>query len=240
VDPVNGSNLRRIAHVIVEWAISQEPRTNKRLNSSILICGLALLFGVGGMLIANSFRLGASEKPDAPTGKFQLRDLKGQLINFDDVGMGMNLIRVQPTLAAKWQLRDLNGKSVQLSDFKGKVVVLNFWATWCPPCKAELPDLIHLQREFSHKGAIVVGISVDSLSPSGVLAFTRKIGINYPIVMGTEELSEQYGAVYGIPITYVIDRNGTIIAINPGLLNKQAVELMINQLLANSRSTEKT
>ena len=58
--------------------------------------------------------------------------------------------------------------------------------------------------------------------------------------MGTEELSEQYGAVYGIPITYVIDRNGTIIAINPGLLNKQAVELMINQLLANSRSTEKT
>ncbi len=193
-------------------------------------------------MIANSFGFGASEVPGllSPAGIFQLRDLKGQPIDYYDLGSGMNLIRLRPAMAPNWKLQDLNGKNVQLSDFKGKVVVLNFWATWCPPCKAELPDLIQLQREFGHKGAIVLGVSVDSLSPQEVQAFATKIGINYPIVIGTDGLSEQYGANIGIPITYIIDSNGLVVALNLGLLNKQAAEVMINQLLANPRSTKKT
>ncbi len=226
--------------IIVKFVISLEPPTNK--HSSILICGLALLFGVGAILIINSFRLVASEVPGllSPAGKFQLRDLKGHLISFDDVGMGQNLIRVQPALAVNWQLRDLDGKSVRFSDFKGKVVVLNFWATWCPPCKKELPDLIQLQREFGRRSAVVVGVSVDSVSTKEVQSFATKIGINYPVIMGTDELSEQYGADNGIPITYIIDSAGVIIAVNPGLLDRQATELIINQLLVNPQPTKKT
>ena len=83
-----------------------------------------------------------------------------------------------------WQLQSLEGKPVQLADFKGKVVVLNFWATWCPPCRAEIPDLVSLQQQYAARGLVVVGISMDEGGPAGVASFV-KTGINYPVVNGT-------------------------------------------------------
>ncbi len=116
------------------------------------------------------------------------------------------------TVAPPWELKDVDGKTVKLSDFKGKVVVLNFWATWCPPCLAEIPSFMKLQDAYSKQGVTFVGISVDQGGPQVVANFVKKKKINYPIVLGDPDIAEKYAATDGIPDTFVIDRKGNITA----------------------------
>ena len=134
--------------------------------------------------------------------------------------------------APPWTLNDLDGKPVSLSDFKGKVVVLDLWATWCPPCRAEIPHFIEIQNEYQDKGVTVVGMSIDSIVPADVAKFVKDNGMNYPIVMADEKTATAYGADQGIPFTVVIDKNGNVVARHLGYTDKSVFEDDIKKTLA--------
>jgi peroxiredoxin len=133
--------------------------------------------------------------------------------------------------APDWELTDLSGKMVRLSDFKGKVVVMNFWATWCQPCSKEIPWFIDLQRKYSGNGLVVVGVSLDEGGPEVVKPFAVKRGISYPVVMGTDEVAAKYGDVQAIPTTFIINREGNIAAGHEGLVDEATLESEIKPLL---------
>lgn len=120
--------------------------------------------------------------------------------------------------APSLKLKDLDGKDVALSDLKGKVVFVNFWATWCGPCQDEIPTLIDLQNQYASKGFTVVGIAMDEEGKGVVAPFVakelydvkgQKLHINYPILLGTDEASDKFGGILGYPTSFLISRNGT-------------------------------
>jgi peroxiredoxin len=131
--------------------------------------------------------------------------------------------------APAFTLTDLSGKSVSLSDFKGKVLILDFWATWCPPCKKEIPDFIELQKQYGSQGVQIVGIALDQ--PDKVKAFVQQNGINYPVLMGNEAITVKYGGIDGIPTTFVIDKKGKIINRFEGYRPRNVFEGEIKNLL---------
>lgn len=117
---------------------------------------------------------------------------------------------VPPTPAPVWKLKDVNGKTVSSADFKGKVVVIDFWATWCPPCRDEIPGYIELQKKYGKDGLVIIGVSLDQKGPEVVKPFMAKMGINYPIVMADEDTPAAFGGIEAIPTTLIIDRAGMI------------------------------
>jgi DsbE subfamily thiol:disulfide oxidoreductase len=133
--------------------------------------------------------------------------------------------------APEWELKDTEGKVVKSSDFAGKVVILDFWATWCPPCKAEIPGFIELQKKYGDKGLVVVGVSLDEQGPAVVKPFMQQFGMNYPVVMGDEKITQDFGGVAAIPTTFIIDKNGNIAAKHVGYAPKETFEKEITPLL---------
>jgi thiol-disulfide isomerase/thioredoxin len=133
--------------------------------------------------------------------------------------------------APEWSLKDVNGKAVKSSDFAGKVVVLDFWATWCPPCKQEIPGFIDLQKKYGEKGLVILGVSLDEGGPEVVKPFIKEFGINYPIVMGDEKIVSAFGGIEGIPTTFIINRKGEIVAKHVGFRPTEAFEKEITPLL---------
>ncbi|NQV50654.1 MAG: TlpA family protein disulfide reductase [Candidatus Marinimicrobia bacterium] len=116
---------------------------------------------------------------------------------------------VEAQEAPNFTLTDLNGQKVSLSDFKGKVIIVDFWATWCGPCKMEIPSFIKLQEDYKDD-VVILGISLDQSGPKAVVPFAKKMNINYPIVYGDGSVVQAYGGVRGIPTTFVIDRDFNI------------------------------
>ena len=129
-----------------------------------------------------------------------------------------------------WELTDPDGKPVKSSDFDGKVLILDFWATWCPPCRAEIPGFIELQNEYGEKGLVVVGVLLDEKEPARVKQFMKEFGINYPVVIGTFNIMEYFGGM-GMPSTFVINRSGKIVARHIGFASKETLEREIAPLL---------
>jgi len=133
--------------------------------------------------------------------------------------------------APGWELTDLAGKTVRSSDFKGKVVILDFWATWCPPCRAEIPGFIELQKKYQAQGLAVVGVSVDQAGVDSIRSFVQKQGINYPVVLADEKIETAYGGIEGLPTTFIIDRAGRIVKQHLGFTEKAVIEMEIKPLL---------
>ncbi len=117
---------------------------------------------------------------------------------------------VAPVPAPAWKLKDVDGKVVTSDQFKGKVVVLDFWATWCPPCRAEIPGYVSLQKKYGADGLVFVGISVDEDGPEVVRKFIKDHAINYPVVMFNADVVNAFGPVEAYPTTFIIDRDGMI------------------------------
>jgi len=136
--------------------------------------------------------------------------------------------------APDFELTSLDGKSVKLSDYRGKAVVLNFWATWCGPCKIEMPWLVDLETKYQGQGLQIVGVSMDDLSKDKVQDFATQMGLNYTVLMGKEAVGEQYGGVEGLPTTFYIDRSGKVIESVAGLISKSEIEANIKRALGNS------
>ena len=112
--------------------------------------------------------------------------------------------------APAWKLMDVNGKSISSEQFKGKVVVVDFWATWCGPCREEIPGYIALQKKYGADKLAIVGVSLDQAGPDVVKAFIAKNGVNYQMVMGDDAVQTAFGGLEAIPTTFLIDRTGQI------------------------------
>lgn len=124
-----------------------------------------------------------------------------------------------------------DGKTVKLSDYKGKVRIVDFWATWCPPCRGEIPHFVSLQKQFGKKGLQVIGLSVDREGPEVVNKFAKEQGINYVSLMADEKVIGDYGGIRGIPTTFVIDRDGNIVKKYVGGTDEAVFEKDIKDLL---------
>lgn len=132
------------------------------------------------------------------------------------------------------ELRDLNGRTLRLSDYKGKVVLINFWATWCPPCRAEMPDLVRLQREHAKDGLQIIGITYPPEQKARVRRFASRLKVNYPIVLGTRELKSRFSSDETLPLTVVINRDGKVSDIIGGILLREEFDEKIKPLLMKS------
>jgi len=129
-------------------------------------------------------------------------------------------------------LKDIDGKDVSLQSFKGKVVLLDFWATWCGPCKVEIPHFIEFQQKYGAKGLHVVGISVDD-PVDKLTPYVKEMGMNYPVLqgLGHDDVQDAYGPILGIPVSVIISRDGKICATHTGLTGKDVFEQEIKSLL---------
>lgn len=128
-------------------------------------------------------------------------------------------------------LTDLHGRTVRLSDYKGRVVLLNFWATWCPPCRAEMPDLVKWQRRYGRKGLQIIGITYPPTVRADARRFTRKLRVTYPILRGTRATKTLFTASETLPMTVIIDRAGNIRAVIEGILLPEEFAGQVRPLL---------
>jgi peroxiredoxin len=129
-------------------------------------------------------------------------------------------------------LKDIAGKDVQLSRYKGQVVLLNFWATWCVPCKREIPSLTALYRDYKERGFVVLGVSVDSEVRS-IKPFARDMKMNYPVLIGAgrEDLSKEFGPFLGFPTSVLVARDGQVCVRHVGIVSQSKLEQQIKALL---------
>src|SRR5712671_5150985 len=135
-------------------------------------------------------------------------------------------------MAPDFQLKTLDGKTAKLSDYKGKAVLLNFWATWCEPCKIEMPWFVELQKEYGPQGLEIVGIAMEDTKNDAIAAFAKEMGVNYTILRGKEAVGEAYGGVEGLPTTFFIGRDGKLVDQSTGLVSRSEIVDHIKEALA--------
>jgi len=137
--------------------------------------------------------------------------------------------------AANFSLPDANGIQVALADYKGKVVLLNFWATWCGPCKIEIPWFIEFNKAYKDRGFAVLGVSMDDDGWKSVKPYLAEKRIAYPVVVGNDRVSKSYGDVDSLPTTFIIDRDGKVAFVHMGLVGKDTYEKEIESLLSEGK-----
>ena len=143
----------------------------------------------------------------------------------------------QSTIAPDFSLESLDGTTMRLSDLRGKAVLLNFWATWCAPCKIEMPWFVELQKQYGPQGLQIVGVAMDDASKEDIGKFAKSMGVNYPILIGKEAVGNQYGGVPALPETFLIGRDGKIVDKIVGLKGKGEIEDSIRKALETRPAT---
>lgn len=142
-------------------------------------------------------------------------------------------------MAPDFTLTDINGAKLSLSDYKGKVVLLDFWASWCGPCRIEIPWFVQMQEKYRDQGFAVLGVAMQD-TPDSVGSFYQQFHLNYPVAMGTAQLAALYGGIYGLPTSFVIGRDGRIYAQHSGTTGAMIFQKEIEQLLAEKSQDEDT
>jgi peroxiredoxin len=137
-------------------------------------------------------------------------------------------------VAPDFTLQSLDGKTVRLSDFRGKPVVLNFWATWCGPCKIEMPWFVDLQKQYGPSGLQFLGVAMDDASTKDIAEFAESMKVNYPILLGKDAVGDAYGGVQFLPETFFIDRDGKVVDKAFGLKGRGEIEDAIKKILGPS------
>ena len=140
-------------------------------------------------------------------------------------------------MAPAVSLTDITGKPLKLSDYQGRVVVLDFWATWCGPCRIEIPGFIEMQKRYGSQGFSMIGISMDD-SPEPVVDFYKELQMDYPVAVGNSRLGEIYGGIQGLPTTFLIGRDGRIYAKHVGATDPNVFETEVKELLAAEPGVE--
>ena len=138
------------------------------------------------------------------------------------------------TEAPEFALPDLEGKVVKTSDLRGKVVILDFWATWCPPCRQEVPHFVALHSKYRDQGLAIVGLSLDKGGVQDVKPFAEEYNVNYMMLIANDETARDYGGITGIPTTFVIDKDGKIVKRFMGYTDPEVFEETIRPLLKAS------
>lgn len=209
----------------------------------ILVAGMTAMIWSG--MIAYRMRKELNTPPAAQSASPQLRKFLGAAsADSGDQGnsaaatvdenspsaQGLPDFREKP--APPFTLKSINGKTVSLSDYKGKAVLLNFWATWCGPCKLEMPWLIEMQKKYASQGFTVLGISEDDGSTKDVSDFMAKMGVDYPVLMYDDQMNKAYGGIDYLPTSYYIGRDGKVIVEAGGLISESEMEANIQKILA--------
>jgi thiol-disulfide isomerase/thioredoxin len=141
-------------------------------------------------------------------------------------------------VAPDFELPGLDGKSLKLSNLRGKAVLLNFWATYCGPCKIEMPWFVELQKEYGPQGFQIVGVAMDDASTEDIAKFAKEMGVNYPILLGKDAVAESYGGVSVLPTTFFLDRDGKLIAREFGLRSRSDFVDDIKKALSQGQAVQ--
>ena len=159
----------------------------------------------------------------------------------DSSGTPQYLSPLQGKPAPSFTLEDLNGKQISLADFKGKALAINFWATWCAPCKVETPWLIDLRKQYAAQGFEVLGISSDDIDRKDpkkfseekqeIARFVQKMQMPYPVLIDGDSVADSYGDFEALPTTFFLDHNGTVVAAQMGMTTKDELERNIRKAL---------
>jgi cytochrome c biogenesis protein CcmG/thiol:disulfide interchange protein DsbE len=147
---------------------------------------------------------------------------------------------IRGVAAPEFELADLDGGKLRKSDLKDKVLLVNFWATWCAPCEIEIPWFIDFQKKYGDDGLEVIGISLDEEGPEVVKKYITEHKVNYKIVMGNEKTAEAFGGVIGLPTSFVVDREGKFYSMHRGLVGKDVVEEELLELLGVPKEESQT
>ena len=151
-----------------------------------------------------------------------------------DVSADEGLPDLRGKRAPDFSLKTVDGKKISLSDYKGKAVLINFWATWCAPCKIEMPWLVALRTQYAGQGFEILGVSEDDADTprAKLVKFGQEQGLTYPLLVGDDAISRKYGGVEFLPTSYFVGRDGKIVAETAGLVSKSEVEASIKKALA--------
>lgn len=191
-----------------------------KLLKSYLLCGILLL--VFGMMLP----VGCSSENDTESQSATVRDS----LSHDPYSAQLNAASRQAE-AQDFETTLLNGDQFQLSDQQGKVVLLNIWATWCPPCEEETPALNEVYEKYKGQGVEFLGVSIDEQGESVVKPFVEKYDVSYPITIDDGTIMDKYGPTMGVPTTYIIDQQGNLRYFATGAITKAELEPRLEKLL---------
>jgi thiol-disulfide isomerase/thioredoxin len=141
-------------------------------------------------------------------------------------------------VAPDFELPTLDGKNLKLSDLRGKAVLLNFWATYCGPCKVEMPWFVELQKEYGPQGFQIIGVAMDDASTEDINKFAKEMGVNYPVLIGKDSVADSYGGVSVLPTTFFLDRDGKLIAREFGLQSRSVFVDHIKKALSQGQAIQ--
>jgi cytochrome c biogenesis protein CcmG/thiol:disulfide interchange protein DsbE len=209
---------------------------NNRFYSQLppLILSLIFFFSINCAVRPPDIRKPVDQRPDTPDNSKTDDDQRDKPIDRQSEGPGTGG-RTDPAWgnAPDFTLDKYGGGSLTLSDYLGKVIILDFWATWCPPCRQEIPDFVQLQNDYGSRGLVVIGVSLDRDGETAVRPYADEIGINYPVVYGfiRPEVGDSYGGIPSIPTTFFINQKGDIVEKYVGYQSRTVFEPKIKQLL---------